>query len=319
MIPRPPPGPPYQEPLRDHIDSVSDLINRGLVVDSPDVIARRQPDGRILLKLHPALKPKTSAAPAATPPPQPPGDCPCPDGLAEIYCVSGSPIDGTYSIGKIGDCVWCGRSNTIFDLAQFAELSIFPDIDGNGTCGWALSIDNASSLLFKAWENGNPLGTYTDPGSGETAVVSACSTTVLPCDQEPSACCLPNGTCDNMTPSDCIAAGGTPFDGSCDDDPPPPCRCPCYDDLPSTVVGTYGSITMTLEKQSLSESGGDCGYRGYDEMGNSIAIGSNPAGGGLRWSGSFNASGVGIIWDGDGPEGCENPQGSYGDGSLVIS
>lgn len=118
-----------------------------------------------------------------------PCGCACPEGLADTYCIP-DPFDSPnlLTIERIGDCVWCGYSAGAEDERQKYELSIAEDIDGEGTCGWALGIAEGSLVLVKAWDDGDPLGTYT--GETTTTVTAGPGNPVIPCEE---ATCPPFG------------------------------------------------------------------------------------------------------------------------------
>lgn len=61
------------------------------------------------------------------------------------------------------------------------------------------------------------------------------------CPEVEGACCLPDGTCRLLTPTDCIEAGGTvPGQSTCD---PYPCLCPTFEFAQANCPGTF-SVTI---------------------------------------------------------------------------
>lgn len=107
-------------------------------------------------------------------------ECPCPEGLLSTYYTD-DPFGTFLAMIQNDDCRWCGISDGAVDEREEYELGISPDIDGEGTCGWYLAIDEGSIVLFKEWDGGNPLGVYSLGASTQEVYDSAPSGVSTPC------------------------------------------------------------------------------------------------------------------------------------------
>jgi hypothetical protein len=136
------PVPGFQQPLKRAHDNIADRVSRGLVVDSPDIIARRLPDGRIQLRLNPNLKAKeTAGAPSAF-------NCDMPitisfaglsfcAGCFDLAADYGAGFNFKYAISGIND-------------ASIAPSSIAP-------CVWSSSLGHCAATPYAASDcSGSP-------------------------------------------------------------------------------------------------------------------------------------------------------------------
>jgi hypothetical protein len=96
--------------------------------------------------------------------------------------------------------------------------------------------------------------------------IPACEeTTIAP---NPGACCLPDGSCEVVTPGQCLLDGGTFVGGSCTPNPcssPTPCGPPCTN-FPFTasisIICDGGGGTCTCSGSMAFFSPANCDYRG---------------------------------------------------------
>lgn len=45
----------FERPLLETVTPIAVIVDKGIVVNTDDIVAEKLPDGRVILKLHPAL------------------------------------------------------------------------------------------------------------------------------------------------------------------------------------------------------------------------------------------------------------------------
>lgn len=131
--------PPFQADLHRKVDSIREIVRKGLIVDSEDITAATLPDGRVQLKLR---NPISAAASSSSTPPAP--GPPSGGTFTEFYCKStGSNLNAGSTTGAAAYTSLHGNWNgtTIFTVQDGTNPSLsvsvgdFVSIMPDGTSG----------------------------------------------------------------------------------------------------------------------------------------------------------------------------------------